>query len=434
MKAGAAILIAGLGTLAAAAAEPWTLDRALGFAQTNSPDARIALQRVAAAQAGIEQANSAVWPKLSLQSSYTRTDSPMMSFGNILNQRSYNYSSPINFNDVPATDDMNVRGVLTMPLYTGGKIAAEKHAAKAGSAAARQDAEAVRQTLAGEVARAFFTVQKTRQFIAAAESAITSYETNAALARKRFDAGSALRADVLDLEVRLAQAQEDLIRVRNAKALAQRALQNLLGREEKEFSVADTAPTLTAPAAGTLANRPESVAAAERSRAAEAQVRSAKSGYIPRVSAFGSLDYDYGWVMNGDGKSYTGGVMLQWDLWDGRLTRAKVSEARSNLEAAREQERKVRLAVSLEAEQARLDLEQAQQRLQVGEKTVAQAEESLSLTGRRFAEGAALATQLIDAQTALTAARVRRADALADVQIATAALRKALGLNILETK
>ena len=432
MKAGAAILIAGLGTLAAAAAEPWTLDRALGFAQTNSPDARIALQRVAAAQAGIEQANSAVWPKLSLQSSYMRTDSPMMSFGNILNQRSY--SPGINFNDVPATDDMNVRGVLTMPLYTGGKIAAEKHAAKAGSAAARQDAEAIRQTLAGEVARAFFTVQKTRQFIAAAESAITSYETNAALARKRFDAGSALRADVLDLEVRLAQAQEDLIRARNAKALAQRALQNLLGLEEREFSVADTAPTLTAPAAGTLANRPESVAAAERARAAEAQVRSAKSGYIPRVSAFGSLDYDYGWVMNGDGKSYTGGVMLQWDLWDGRLTRAKVSEARSNLESAREQERKVRLAVGLEAEQARLDLEQAQQRLQVGEKTVAQAEESLSLTGRRFAEGAALATQLIDAQTALTAARVRRADALADVQIATAALRKALGLSILETK
>jgi outer membrane protein TolC len=432
MKAGAVLLIAGLGTLAAAAAEPWTLERALGFAQTNSPDARIALQRVAAAQAGIEQANSAVWPKLSLQSSYMRTDSPMMSFGNILNQRSY--SSGINFNDVPATDDMNVRGVLTMPLYTGGKITAEKHAAKAGSAAARQDAEAVRQTLAGEVARAFFTVQKTRQFIAAAQAAITSYETNTALARKRFDAGSALRADVLDLEVRLAQAQEDLIRSRNANALAQRALQNLLGLEEKEFSVADTAPTLTAPAAGTLANRPESVAAAERSRAAEAQVRSAKSGYIPRVSAFGSLDYDYGWVMNGDGKSYTGGVMLQWDLWDGRLTRAKVSEARSNLEAAREQERKVRLAVGLEAEQARLDLEQAQQRLQVGEKTVAQAEESLSLTGRRFAEGAALATQLIDAQTALTAARVRRADALADVQIATAALRKALGLSILETK
>ena len=160
------------------------------------------------------------------------------------------------------------------------------HQAKAGSAAARQDAEAVRQTLAGEMARAFFTVQKTRLFIAAAQAAITSYETNAALARKRFDAGSALRADVLDLEVRLAQAQEDLVRARNANALARRALQNLLGLEGQDFAVADSAPPLIAPAAATLASRPEFGAAAERARAAESQVRSAKAGYLPRVSAF----------------------------------------------------------------------------------------------------------------------------------------------------
>ena len=433
MKSGAALLLAlGATALVASGAEPWTLERALGFALTNSPDARIAVQRVVAAQAGLEQANSAFWPRASFLSGYTRTDNPMLSFGNILNQRSY--SPAINFNDVPGTDNLNVRGLLTVPVYTGGKITADQRAAQAGNAAARQDAEAVRQALAGEVARAFFIVQKTRQFISAAAAAVTSYETNAALARQRFDAGTALRADLLDLEVRLAQAQEDLVRARNANALARRALQNLLGLEDQDFSVADSAPPLTAPAATTLASRPEFLAAAERARAAESQVRSAKSGYLPRVSAFGSLDYDHGWALNGDGKSYTAGALLQWDLWDGRLTRAKVSEARANLETAREQERKVRLAVNLEAEQARLELEQAQQRLQVGEKTVAQAGESLALTGHRFAQGLALSTQLIEAQTALTSARVRRADAEADVQIATAALRKALGMPILETK
>ena len=74
-----------------------------------------------------------------------------------------------------------------------------------------------------------------------------------------------------------------------------------------------------------------------------------------------------------------------------------------------------------------------QERLHVGEKAVTQAEESLAITRDRFTQGAALAAQLIDAQTALTAARVRHADAGADVQIATAALRKALGLPILES-
>ena len=418
--------------LTSTAAEPWTLERALVFAQTNSPDARIAAQRIVAARAGVEQANSAFWPRLRFESGYTATDLPMLSFGNILNQRAY--SSSINFNDVPNTDNLNVRGVLTMPLYTGGKITADKRAAQAGSTATIQEAEAVRQALAGEVARAFFTAQKTRQFIAAAEAAVVSYQTNAGLAQQRFDAGSALRADVLDLEVRLAQAQEDLVRARNANALARRVLQNLLGIEGTDFAVADSAPALTAPATGAMASRPEFAAAAERARAAESLVRSAKAGYRPRVSAFGSMDWNHGWETDGSGNGYTAGVLLQWDLFDGRLTRARVSEARANLEVAREQERKVRLGVSLEAEQARLDLQQAQERLGVGEKAVAQAEESLTLTRDRFAQGMALATQLIDAQTALTAARVRRADAEADVQIATAALRKALGRPILEGK
>ncbi len=426
------LLVLSTAVLGAAGAEPWTLARALGHALTNSPDARIAALRVQAAQAGVEQANSAFWPRLSFQSGYTRTDSPMLGFGNILNQRAY--SSSINFNDVPDTDNLNVRGLLTVPLYTGGKITADRRAAQAGSAAVRQDAEAIRQALAGEVARTFFIVQKTRQFIAATEAAVVSFETNTALARQRFDAGTALRTDVLDLEVRLAQAQEDLVRARNAHALARRALQNLLGIEAEEFIVAADAPTLALPEDSLRTSRPEFAAAAERARAAESQVRSAKAGYLPRLNAFGALDYDRGWVTDGDGKSYTGGLLLTWDIWDGRLTRAKVSEARANLETAREQERKVRLAVNLEAEQARLDLQQSQERLRVGEKTVAQAEESLTLTRDRFAQGMALATQLIDVQTALTTARVRRADAQADVQIATAALRKALGLPILESK
>jgi outer membrane protein len=429
MKLAAAILLVGAATTAAA--EPWTLERALAFAQTNSPDARIAFQRVIAAQAGLEQANSAFWPRLSFQSSYTRTDSPMLGFGNILNQRAY--SSSIDFNDVPDTDNLNVRGMLGVPLYAGGRLTADKRAARAGSNAARQEAEAVRQAVGAEVAHAFFTVQKTRQFIIATQAAVDSYETNLVIVQQRFDAGTALRADVLDFEVRLAQAREDLVRARNSNALAQRALQNLLGIEGPAFAVAESAPTLTIPAVNAAAIRPEFVAAAERTRAADELVRGAKSGYLPRVSGFGSLDYDRGWVMDGDGESYTGGLMLEWDLWDGRQTRGKVSEASANAAAAREQERKLRLAVGFEIEQARLHLQQAQERLRVGEQTIAQAEESLALTRNRFAQGLALAAQLMDAQTALTGAQVRRADAQADLQIATAALRKALGLPLLES-
>src|SRR5207247_4907752 len=100
-------------------ADAWTLEACLQQALTNNPNALLARNRIAAAQAGLEQANAAFWPRLQFQSSYTRTDNPMLVFGSILNQRAY-YSS-LDFNDVPDIDDLNARGIVTMPLYAGGR-------------------------------------------------------------------------------------------------------------------------------------------------------------------------------------------------------------------------------------------------------------------------------------------------------------------------
>jgi outer membrane protein len=411
------------------ASEPWTLERAIQHALTNSPDARLAVQRIVAAQAGLEQANAAFMPKLQFNASYLRTDNPMLVFGAALNQRKFDLG--MTFNDVPDTDNLNLNGTLTVPVYAGGRIRAGRKAARADSEATRQMADAVRNSLAFEVARVFYSVQKTRGFTRASEAAVQGFEANLAIANHRFDAGTALRQDVLDVEVRLAQAREDLVRARNANALARRALRNLLGIEEPSIEVSATAPTVTEPGADEPSRRPELLAVSWRAQAAEARVREAQSSYLPRVSAFGRYAYDEGWTFDGHGDSYTAGVHLQWDLWDGDLTRARVKEARAALDTAREEERRLRLALDLEVEQARLNLKESIERLAVSARSVDQAAESVQLTRARFEQGLALATQVIDAETALTAARVRRAEAESDRQIATAALRKALGLPLL---
>jgi outer membrane protein TolC len=282
------------------------------------------------------------------------------------------------------------------------------------------------------VVRAFQTILKTRQFVKATQAAVTALEGNQATAMKRLVGGTLLKSDELDIEVRLRQACEDLVRARNANTLAVLALRNLLGMESGEFAVADTAPKATVPSGDDFSHRPEIAAAHERERAAAAEMRGAQSGYQPSVSAFGSLDHDYGWVTGGDGNSYTAGVMLQWDLWDGFSSRAKTREASANLESAREEQRKLRLALNFEVEQAQLDLSAANERLAVTETSIEQALESEKLTRDRFEQGLAISTQLIDAETALVAARVRRAEAESDQPIAVAGLRKALALPQLD--
>jgi outer membrane protein TolC len=223
-----------------------------------------------------------------------------------------------------------------------------------------------------------------------------------------------------------------LVRARNAQTLAVRVLRNLLGVEDPDFAVSAEVPEVARPVTQGFSGRPEIAAARLREQAANDQVKAMKGARLPTISAFGSLDYDYGWVTEGDGTSYTVGALLQWDIWDGNSTRAKVREARAGLESAREEQRKVRLALDLEAEEARLALQTAEERLAASEKAVAQAEESVALNRSRFEQGVALSSQLINAEAALIAARVRRAEAETDQRIAVAALRKAFGLPQLE--
>ena len=427
----AGALLAGLSAATASAQEIWTLARAIDHALTNSPSARIAAHRIRAARAITDQADSALWPRLQFEGSYSWTDVPMMAFGSILNQRAF--SPNLDFNDVPAVDNLSARGIVSVPLYTGGQVSAGRRAADQNFAAAQQDSAAVRNSLAFEVARVFHTVFKTRAFIEAGEAAVQSFENNLEIARKRNAAGTLLKAEVLDVEVRLAQAREDLVRARNARALTERALANLLGLEQTIVTVADTPPEPALPDAAAGVPRPELQALDHREQAAESALRGARGGYLPKVSAFGSLQYERGWEMDGEGTYWMAGALVQWDLWDGRLSRAKVAEAQANLDELREQQRRARLAIAYEVEQARLNLAEADQRLGVTATAIAQAEESVQLTRARFEQGLALASQLIDAETALTAARVRRAEAEADRRIAVAALRQALGLPQLDS-
>ncbi len=413
--------------VSASAGEPWTLDRALDFALAHSPDARIAQQRIAAARAGVQQANSALWPKVQLQSGYQRTDSPMMAFGNILNQRAFDPA--LNFNNVPETDDVNVRALVTAPLYAGGKITADRAAAGANRRAAKLDESATRNSLEFEVVRAFLTIHKTRQFLRSFEASAHSLAQNLAIAHRRLAGGALLKAEVLDIEVRLAQANDALLRARNANSLANLALQNLIGLEHQAvFSVSDGLPPIPAPPSAPLSDRAELAALRERAEAAQSRARAARSGHKPRVSAFVNADYKYGTVTRGDGRSYAAGVVAQWDIWDGFATRSRIAEEEARAASLREEERKVRLAIEMEAEEARLNLNAAGERLAATEKSILQAAESLKLTRDRFDQGLALAAQLIEAETALLSAQVLRAETEADQRIAAAALRKALGV------
>ena len=417
---------------AAVHAESWTLDRAVATALERHPDARLARARVDVAQALVDQARSAWRPQVTLSGRYTETNSPMMAFGSILNQRAFNFG--LDFNRPGNVDNLNATGTVAYNLYAGGRATAGRNAARAGTEAADLDLRAARHRLVAEVVRAALDLRKAREAVSAVEGGVRAYVAAVAVARARFDAGQLLKADLLSLEVQLAQTRETLSSARHGAALASRAFHFVVGLEPTETTVelpdADPAlARLSLPDTRNFSQRPEILGLRARIRAAEAMVDVARGSRRPSVNAFAGYQYDQGWKTDRHGDSWLAGVSVDLNVFDGGRTTGKIRQSGAELTQAKEMLRKATLGIGLEVEQARLAHADATERLSVSARAVEQAAESAALTRARFEKEAVLAADLIGAESRHLETRLRRTVAEADERLALVELRRALGLT-----
>jgi outer membrane protein TolC len=406
----------------------WTVRNAVQFAVGHNPDTRAALERIKAADADIKAARAAFYPQLGVSAEYSRTNNPMYSFGNILNQGVF--SNSIDFNDPGTTDTLQTKATIQYRLYNGGHDLAALNAADERGQAAGHQQSAIRSQLEFAVVRAFCTIVQAGETVQAQQSALAAITASVAVARARFGEGSLLKEDLLNLEVQQARAQEQLIQAQHGLSLAQRGLLHLLGLKGETIALDPVAsPEQEIPAERDIQARPELTAMAALIKAQEAQVRQARSGFYPTADAFASYQVDKGTELEeGSGNSWTTGVRLNYTLFNGGQAGAATERAEALLREAREQQRKMELAFNLEFEQATLALHQEEERLKVTGKMVESAEESARLARLRFKEGVLLSSELIDIETRLTEAQLSHALATAARRIAIADLRRAVGL------
>jgi len=408
--------------------EVWTCPDAVRFALKNNPDAQIALKRIAASAAAIQEANSAFYPQLGVQAGYSRTNNPMYSFGNILNQGVF--SNRIDFNDPGETDDLQFMLQLTYRIYNGGRSRAGVAAANAQEKAAMLQEEAVKRSLGFAVVKSFFNIVQAGENVSARQAAVQAINASIRVARARFEAGDMLKQELLNLQVQHSLAGEDLIQAQHGFALSQHGFLNVLGLTgtQVKIDLAQT-PLQPVPIQPDFKDRSEIKAMQFIIQAREAGIRQAKSGYYPTADAFGSYQVDKGFEMgDGSGDSWMAGVRVNMTLFDGKQTAARVQQANIALDQTKDELRKMELAYGLEIRQAVLNIDQTDKRCRVTQKMVTSARESARLFRERFKAGLVLSSELIDTENRLTEAQVRHAMANAEHRIAVANLRRACGL------
>lgn len=151
------------------AADPaWTADSAVATALRQNPDAALARLRWEAAAALVAEARAAWRPRLDLTGRYTQTNSPVLAFSSVLNQRALAFDQ--DFNHPERTDNLGLTGTLAYTLYHGGR-SATRRAAVAGTRAADQEARATRHQLAVETIAALLHLRQAREAVTAALAA-----------------------------------------------------------------------------------------------------------------------------------------------------------------------------------------------------------------------------------------------------------------------
>ena len=425
---------------------PITLIDCIETALASSPDVIVAQERVEQAIAASEQAKSGFYPRLSVRETFTRSDFAPMVFSNQLAQGrlSGDFSSmPLSgdpfgqFNDPGPLSNWNTQLLLQWPLFQGGQTRYESRAAFDRLGAAELGLDTVRNNLTYAVSAAFYEILRAGASIEIAGESVRQIRSHLNLAEVRFENEVALRSDVLQVSVRLAEAEEALEIANHNLERAKSQLNLVMGRPiESIFHLADgqaaielsqtTPETLDVLTTSARRLRPEIKAMNLSIAALENSANAARAGYYPQIDAFAHYDIDSEDFSEGE-ESWTVGIGASLSIFDGFMTRSAVRTAQAKLREAEAQKQRLMLRIDMEVKNAYLAKSEASRRLAVLRDSELEAEETLRIVSERYSEGLAIVTELIDAEVALTNVRLRLLSAKYDHHIAVAALDRAAG-------
>ena len=417
-----------------ASAPALELEEAVRQALANNPRLEAQQHRARAADHRVDAARSGYLPQMDLSVGARHTNNPAQAFMAKINQADATLEDfgPSVVNDPdPITDVATVLSVR-QPLYRGGATQAQVAQAESGRVGASQALNRARLEVALGATRAFLEVQVAEARVRVTREALEAAREHRRMAENRYQAGTALRSDLLQARTRVSELEERLLSRENAKALAESQLNQILGRPldtpiSSEGSLEGDLPAspgdLAALTDRALSERPEVKRGQSSVEGAQARIEEANAALLPHINLQARVedhrdgDSDQSWLV---------GAEMRWRLFGGgRWSRKEAATAQRF--AAQAHLTDLQRQIRLEVKRARLDLDTARRRLETVRHAVASAEESLRTTADRYEQGATTIAELLDAELAWHQARLRKVSALFDLHVSSARLQKAVG-------
>jgi outer membrane protein len=418
------------------AAETLTLDQAITTALNHNPGLKAADSQIEAADAGVLRSTSGFLPKITLSETWSRTDSPLMALGTKLNQQIVTPGDfdPAVLNNPGAISNYNTKLALVQPIFNGGKEYIGRSQAKLAKEASIQDRDRTKQETIYNVVKAYYGLLLARDYRKVAHQSLETSEANVKLAEARYKAGAVLQSDLLRAKVQLAEVKEMTTRSENGVRLAAAALNFAMGvPQSSEYEISgslsaqDMKKDLNELVDEATAKRPDLLAMELNRSNAEKSVSMARADYIPSLNVMAETDWNSDKLAGDDGRSWAVMAIVQWNLFDGLVTRSKVKESLATSSKMRSLEEQTRSAVQLQVRQAYYNLTASLDRIASSASSVQEAEEGLRIVQKRYETGMTTFVDVLGAENSLIRARTNALQALYDNNIAQVELKLAVG-------
>lgn len=442
-----------------AGADDVLLARYLDQALTENPALQAQDQAVASRGYAADSADAQRLPSLSLNARYTRAeggrtiDFPAGDLLNgvyaTLNRYLEEHGEAPQF---PQIDNQSIALLrrkeqetklsLTAPLFAP-QLWAQADAQHALLGAGLAEREAFARVLVRELKRAYYGAAQAQAAVEILESSERLLAENVRVSEALVRAGKATRDRVLRAEAERLAIVQRLDAARDQAARARRLL-NLLRGQTTETPVEVpspeqlSAPTLAQPKSQTRPQtRPELRQIDHSIDAADAAARAAGASKLPTVALaadYGVQGEDYGFGRDDD--FGTASLVLSWNLWDFGARGDDRRRARADAEQLRAQRIDAERRLDLARRSAADDLATATRAIDAAQARVVAAEEVFRIAERKRAVASLSQVEFLDAERALTEARLNLAvarctaqDRAAELELATASYALPARLN-----
>jgi len=368
-------------------------------------------------------------PTLNTTYQYDRKDDES-TFGNIVTDPKESYTFVTSFKQ---------------PIFTGFSLIKQYKIAELGHELAKITEKLKRQDIILEAKNTYFQLLRTQKLHDIAKETVVQIRSQEEVANNFYQVGMSPLNELLQAQVELANAKQELIVARNNLQSAEANFNTLLRRPINApvliNDILDYSPfkeTLDYCLSTAKKDRLEIKIADLELEIAEKELQLAKKDYYPSIDLHGNY-YKRGteWDVDGgdgiydpDGWEIT--AAATWNFWEWGRTSYGVKEKLSRVSQADLQKNKRLDNINLEVKNAYLRTQETEKAIVAVEKAIEQARENFRINQERYKEQVATSTDVLDAQTLLSRTMTNYYNALYAFKLAKADLYRAMGQEIME--